>query len=712
LAGKVTKDLGVRLTADVKDLRRKLKGLEKDWQRYGKQIEQTNKRAARGRAGMGGVSAGGGLNRSIISGGAAVAGSLGLVAAARQAKAFEEQLVDLAVTGDKGRKWIARTRADVLKLSEQWTKSPEEITAGMQAIVAATGDADFAVQSMGLLTKAAFASGAEVEELSKVATDLIGMLKIKPEGLGSVLDNLQQQANLGAVEMKDMAQWFPVVLADMENFAWAGPDAAKGIGAFFQMAKRGNTNARNTAESMKIFNQMLAQNQEKIEKLLGVDLKKDGAWLALPDLLKTISQGYVDMERKGKKGLQGKFGLLFGQGKRALLPMIAQARAGFDQSVGGKAAFNELLNPTGARGAVDRMAKARAELSPIHKWNVAVAKMRAEMHRHMLPLLERLSHLMPTIAKAAKFALDNSEQLFAVWAGAKAASFFSKMIGAGKAMAGGAGGATAGGGGRYSRFSSSTAGSALRLGGKGAAIANAMGFSRGAFGGGGAERGLDAAATMATMAGGTIGSIVGGSYFLTKAAVSIVNSQFTGTLDYGKAENDLRASDLNQDLALRLGRIAPGQASGKTARPVTAAEQAAADKKATRLAELQKKQNELFGGKAGKGLLARIKADAAKPEAQKLKEKFASMTGGASFLGGGASAVQALADEAARSEQLSEQVKQQIAQIEEMKSLRKSIDKLATQGVNARITPESAKELAKATMNTARLASGKVRNDR
>jgi len=719
---KTTKDLGVRLTADVKDLRRKLKSLEKDWDRYGKQVQKTNKRANAGRASMGGVGGSrgrGGMGGSIIAGGAAVAGSMGLVMAAKQAKEFEEQLVDLAVTGDKGRKWIAQTRSSILKLSETWAKTPEEITAGMQAIVAATGDADLAAQSVGLLTKAAFASGAEVGELAKVANDLMGMLKIKPEGLTGVLDNLFQQANLGAVEIKDMAQWFPVVLADLENFGYAGPEAAKGIGAFFQVAKRGNTNARNTAESIKIFTQMIAQNQEKLEKLLDVKLKKNGAWLQLPDLLKTIGNGYVDMEKKGKKGLQGKFGLLVGQGKRAINPVIAAARAGFGNKVGRQSSFNELLNPTGAAGSMDRMAKARSGLSPIHKWNKAMAKLRADMHRFMLPMLERLSRLMPSIAKAASFALNNAEALFALWVSAKAAKFFSQFKGMAMAMSGAAGGGGAAAGGMRLRLPRGSRAYTAPIGptATGAPLASRRyGFARrnkftlgaGALGLAGAAsgqggKGADIAAMMAMGSGSPLGIAAGGAYFITKAAVSIANSEFTGTLDFAGDKEEKAYGDRAVNLATRLARQ-PG-AGGKAGIKATPEEQAEANRLATIQTKEEAKRKGLLEqagkGKSGKLNLADISAFR-KQEAARLKgrEAFAAGKFDSPFnLGTTAEdlfptgSFDALTEAILKSDATSDKAA-------------KATEKLFKRGIHANLSPASIKAIAEAVVTKA----GKIKS--
>lgn len=706
---KETKDLGVRLTGDVKDLRRKLTGLERDYDRHAKRVQATNKRMARGRASMGGAAAGrvgaGGVNRSIIAGGAAIAGSLGLLQAARETKMFNDQIVDMAVKTKNGSKWIANQTANVLKLSETWAKTPAEISAGMAEIIKFTGDAGLAVATIETLTQASFASGTEISELANVVNVLRKNLNISSASMPAMLDTLLEQANLGAVELEDMAQWFPVVLSGMKNLGWVGDGAAKSMGAFFQIARTGSRDVRNTAQSIRIFSKMVTQNVPKLNKLLKIEVAPGGALLQLPDLLEVISEGYVKMEKEGKKGLKGAFGLLMGEGAPAIGQAIALKREGRLTSE-----LKRLTDPAGAAGASARMAKARAELDPLHKWNLAVAKMGADMKRFMLPLMSRFAKLMPTIAKAAKFALDNTEQLFALWVGAKAAKFFSQLIGAGRVVsAGGGASAPAGGGapagadprGRYRRFAGSGLGRATKAGGRGLAVAGALGLGRGAFGGGTAERGADAAATMAALAGGLPGAIAGGTYFLTKAAVSIIDSEFKGTLNFGKEEAALRGTDLSADLGLRMGTL---EARKKGLAPVSPADQAAADKKATRLSELQKKQTELFGGKGGASLLSRIRAEAAKPEAEALRAKFREMGGG--LIG----APESLISESARSEQISEQVKHQIAQIEEMKKLRKSLDKLATQGVNAKITPESAKNMAKAANAAVRAQSGRVKN--
>jgi len=742
VAGKVTKDLGVRLTADVKDLRRKLKGLEKDWDRYGRQIQKTNKRAAAGRAAMGGVAGrrGGGMGRSIMAGGAMMVGSLGLVAAAKSTKEFNDSLVDMAVKAKKGRKWIVDQRASVLKLSETWAKSPEQIAAGMAQIIKATGDAGMAAKVIGTLTKAAFATGTEISELARVANDLRAMMGITGDQMPTMLDTFAEQANLGAIEMEDMAQWFPVVLTGLDKFGWVGEKAATAMGAFFQVAKRGNTNARNTAESIKIFTRMLVQNQEKLETMLGVDLKKDGAWLQLPDLLKTIATGYIEAEKasvglskRQKKQLrkEGKdisqFGLLVGQGSRALDPIITMMRkGGFGASVGGQATMNELLNPAGAKGAIDRMAKQREDLDPLHKWNKAMAKMRAEMMRHMLPLLVRLARLMPDIARAAKFALDHTEELFALWVSAKAAKFFGQFIGAGKALGAGGGGAPRIrlGGGYRGPIGPTMPGQAPMPGNRGffgrnrgrlaagGGLATLLGLGvGGAAAGGKAGKYGDMGAMIAMGAGGIPGLAAGGAYFAGKAVFKIASAEiYSEQLNYGDLAADFEAGKFFDKMNEAGARVAAKKKGGTGAGDVIG--QANIDFLAKRIAEAQAKkqklEKKLFVRSGAKKEFKKEEEAALGRAKKKIKLGDYLERGPEEIVGKGATggliggAFGGLVGPSQLIEALPESIqgnsKELITTNESLRMLRKSIDKLAKRGFT--VSPDVLKAIAKSMKPT------------
>jgi len=90
-----------------------------------------------------------------------------------------------------------------------------------------------------------------------------------------------------------MANYLPEVLNATTQFGHTGIPALREYGAVLQMAARG---AGSLAEANTAMNRMLDQTaakRAKIEKALGIKLKKNGAWIQLAPMLKEIVAGLI-----------------------------------------------------------------------------------------------------------------------------------------------------------------------------------------------------------------------------------------------------------------------------------------------------------------------------------------------------------------------------------------------------------------------------------
>jgi hypothetical protein len=396
----------------------------------------------------------------------AFGGAYGFQSELRKAKAFEEVLVDLAVRGQKSRRWLGDLRKGIIASSNEFGVGKEQIADYVGTIIDQTGNTELAVKTMRDMTAVAFSANVPMRDLAGTVVEMQSKLALQPKEFITAMGVLASQADKGKVPLSKMASLLPEVLNSASAFGHTGMRAMRDYGATLQLAARGTGSL---AEANTAMNRMLDQiiaKRSAIEKTLGIKLKKDNAWLGLADILKLISGRLAEVQKRGgkleKRGRGGRrtkvdvekwildiFGI---RGKKAMLPLVQQAMVGFRGRVGAKfgkgglTSFEELLQTGGAATIKERVERKR-KLSPeLDAWNKATVQFQNSLHKHMLPALTKLGKVMPALGRTASWLIDNWKVLLMLWGGAKMASFISALVGAGRAV-GYVGGGGAGGGG-------------------------------------------------------------------------------------------------------------------------------------------------------------------------------------------------------------------------------------------------------------------------
>jgi len=261
-------------------------------------------------------------------------------------------------------------------------------------------------------------------------------------------------------ELKDMAARFPMLLNAMTAFGHKGVTAVKAYGALMQVARRGTVSVEMASISATRMLDAIINKRQKIEKALGIKLKRDGAWLQLPEILKLIFERMEDIRQSGGKIGKGKKGKGVEQwmnevfdvrARRVARVFAGQAKAGWGTKVGEYESYNRLANVTGT-GAIKAMVAKRRGLSPFEGMRRQLNKLRNEIHRKSLPLLVKLAQaakdalpyattMLLKLIDAVKWMAKNWKMLLALWASNKMRVLFARL-----AMAGGAGAPGAGGG--------------------------------------------------------------------------------------------------------------------------------------------------------------------------------------------------------------------------------------------------------------------------
>jgi hypothetical protein len=494
LEGKLRRD--ERLVAkSARNMRRELSRVDSPVTRAAGGARARGDRTRRLGGAMGGVG-------GTLKGAAAFGGVYGIANEIKRAKQFEEILVDTAVRGGQSRAWMDKLRGSMIDLSNEYGISKEQLADYVGVIIDQTGNTKLATATLRDMTAVAYSANVPMGELAGTVVEMQSKLGLAPTEFVEALGVLASQADKGKVPLNQMSKFLPEVLNAAGAFGHRGIGALRDYGAVLQMAARG---AGSLAEANTAMNRGLDQiiaKRTAIERSLGIKLKKNGAWLQLGDMLKLISSRLVELERSGGKvtkimrgGKEKKVDVenwvldIFGiRGKKMMLPMLQQARAGFGKRVGadptgagGLTSFNALQQAGGAATIADRVARKR-KLSPeLDKWNKSVERLKNKLHVHLLPAITKLGDILPQISTALEWMIDNWKLLLAIWGSAKMLRFLNGLRGLG-----GGGGRILGGAGRLLGMGGAAAGTS----GGGAA---ATGIA-GTVGGGGLIGGLGTAA--------------------------------------------------------------------------------------------------------------------------------------------------------------------------------------------------------------------------
>lgn len=418
--------------------------------------------AARGARGnrLAGV---GGRARDMVKGAAVMGGIYGIGAEVKKAKQFEEVLVDVAVRGSKNKQWMDNLRGSMIAISNEYGIAKDQLADYVGTIIDQTGNTELATKTLRSMTAVAYSANVPMKELAGTVVEMQSKLGLAPKEFETALGVLAAQADKGKVPLNQMSTILPEVLNSAGQFGHTGVRALRDYGAVLQMAARG---AGSLAEANTAMNRMLDQvvaKRGQIEKTLGIKLKKNGAWLQLGDMLKTIVGGLMKMKAAGKD-VEGFIVKTFGiRGKKAMLPMLQQGMIGWGNKVGSKGgkggltSFDALVGAGGAGTIQDRVARKR-KLSPeLDAWNKGVERLKNKLHMHLLPAIKKLGDIIPTVSRALEWMIDNWRLLLVVWGSGKMLKFFNTLTtaasggagmigGIGKMLGGGAaaGGATAG----------------------------------------------------------------------------------------------------------------------------------------------------------------------------------------------------------------------------------------------------------------------------
>ncbi|PHV02783.1 phage tail tape measure protein [Iodobacter sp. BJB302] len=317
---------------------RNVDALRRQYERLGQTLEQLRIRQERLAASM---ARGAALTeqRSELRGqametvGTAVAIGMPVAKSVKVAANFQDQMRDIAITGEFSKKEEAQLGNTVRVAAGQWNQFQDEIGRGMGVLVAGGIQSAKSLEVYApVMAKAATATRASMDDLGRVALALKDNLKVGEAGFEGALNMLAYAGKRGQFEIRDMAKWLPALTPSFEALGVTGKEAVAEIGASLQIARKGAGTNDEAANNFRNFLQKITSPDtlKDFEKA-GINLKSSMTNLRaagltpVQSMLELITQY---MQTKGPKAtgeLQKALGIKDDAERKAALDRLSEA---------------------------------------------------------------------------------------------------------------------------------------------------------------------------------------------------------------------------------------------------------------------------------------------------------------------------------------------------------------------------------------------------
>ena len=173
---------------------------------------------------------------------------------------------------------LATLKQELNGVAKATHQAPGELVKnGLGVLVGKGLDVGQAMASLHTIGRAATATGAEMDDLSKTAFTVIDTMGVAPDQLGKSLDILAKAGKMGSFELKDMAKYFPMLTAQAKSLGLQGQQGIATLGSALQVAMKGAGSPEEAARNMENFLvKMTSQETTKnFAKHFNVDLEKE-----------------------------------------------------------------------------------------------------------------------------------------------------------------------------------------------------------------------------------------------------------------------------------------------------------------------------------------------------------------------------------------------------------------------------------------------------
>ena len=206
--------------------------------------------------------------------GTAAAAAAPIAKAAAQYNSYEDVLTDVGLkadlTGQKLAQLGDRTRKHAIELNT----SSVDLLKGLDKLAEGGLALDKAEPVNLVNAKAAIASKAAIEDLSKTAVALVNNLKVAPEEYSKALDAMSIAGKEGQFELKDMARYMPRLGAQYAAMGQTGVKAVADLAAAMEVVQGVTNNSETTAAGLRdVLTKITSEKAVKAFDAIGVDIK-------------------------------------------------------------------------------------------------------------------------------------------------------------------------------------------------------------------------------------------------------------------------------------------------------------------------------------------------------------------------------------------------------------------------------------------------------
>ena len=184
----------------------------------------------------------------------------------------------IAELGAKGNLTAAQMKAigeAAIATSSQVNQFATDIVKAQDFLVGMGLDIERSTKAMPAIGRAATATGASLEDLSKAGFAAMSNLGIAAEGLGKSFDIMAAAGKAGGFELRDMAQYLPSITALASSKGMTGESGLAQIAAALQIVRRGAGDASEAATNFNNILQKINSNDAiKNFKKAGIDIQQ------------------------------------------------------------------------------------------------------------------------------------------------------------------------------------------------------------------------------------------------------------------------------------------------------------------------------------------------------------------------------------------------------------------------------------------------------
>lgn len=213
-----------------------------------------------------------------------------LILATKQAGDFQDGMIDIGYKANLTGKEINTMTRQIMAAADAAKQLPEAMRQGVDVLAGFGMDPRQAAQMMAPIGKASTAYKAEIADMAAASFANFQNLKVPVKDTARAIEIMAAAGKAGAFEMKDMAQYFPMLTASAQALKQTGPAAVADLAAAAQVARTATGDAASAATNLQNLLSKINSKVtvEKFKKEFGVDLPAA--------LKKAYSEGKTPME--------------------------------------------------------------------------------------------------------------------------------------------------------------------------------------------------------------------------------------------------------------------------------------------------------------------------------------------------------------------------------------------------------------------------------